>query len=52
MAKKVVATLKKKDRKGLTRVIKMIKTKNGGYSFKSTMVDQEDAKKALADLKE
>ncbi len=52
MAKKVVATLKTKDRKGLTRVIKMVKTKNGGYSFKSVMVDQDSAKKALVDMKE
>ncbi len=51
MAKKVVATLKSKDRKGLTKVIKMMKTENGGYTFKEQMVDQEIAKKALAEMK-
>jgi len=51
MAKKVVATLKAKDRKGVTKIIKMIKTEKGGYTFKEAMVDQEIAKKALSEMK-
>lgn len=50
MAKKVVATLKSKDRKGLTKIIKMVKTEKGGYTFRETMVDQDIAKKALAEM--
>jgi len=35
MAKKVVATLQKKDGKGVTKVVKMVKSpKTGAYIFK------------------
>lgn len=52
MAKKVVATLKKADAKGLTKVIKMVKSpKTGAYMFKEEIVSQDDAKEALKNLK-
>jgi hypothetical protein len=38
MAKKVVATLKDKTKKGLTKVIRAVKTEKGTYAFKSEMV--------------
>ncbi|HBS87917.1 MAG TPA: DUF4295 domain-containing protein [Bacteroidales bacterium] len=42
MAKKVVATLKKADGKGVARVIKMVKSpKTGAYLFKEEIVDKE-----------
>jgi hypothetical protein len=47
MAKKVVATLKDKDAKSYTKVIKAIKSKNGGYTFREEMVPMEMAKEAL-----
>jgi Domain of unknown function (DUF4295) len=46
MAKKVVATLKSKDRIGMAKVIRAIKNKDtGSYSFKQDIVpgDQVDA---------
>jgi len=52
MAKKVVATLKKADAKGVTKVIKMVKSpKTGAYIFKETIVPQDDVKDTLAKLK-
>jgi len=52
MAKKVVATLKKADAKGMTKVIKMVKSpKTGAYTFKEEIVPQDDAKEALKNLK-
>lgn len=45
MAKKVVATLKKADGKGFTRVIKCVKSaETGGYQFKELIVPAEQAK--------
>jgi len=52
MAKKVVATLQKKGGKGVTKIIKMVKSdKNGAYSFKSKFVSSEKAKERLKNLK-
>ncbi len=49
MAKKVVATLKKADAKGLTKVIKMVKSKKtDSYIFKEEMVPQDDVKAYLS----
>ena len=45
MAKKVVATLKNKDGRSYTKVIKMVKyPKTGAYMFDERMVPAEDAK--------
>ena len=44
MAKKVVATLKNKDGRSFTKVIKMVKSpKTGAYMFDERMVPAEDA---------
>lgn len=53
MAKKVVATLKKEDSsKGLTKVIKMVKSpKTGAYIFKEAIVPLLEAKDALKNIK-
>ncbi len=52
MAKKVVATLQKKDGKGVTKIIKMVKSpKKDSYIFKSKIVNSENAKEALKNLK-
>ena len=52
MAKKVVATLKKKDGKGLTKVIKMVKSeKTGAYIFKQKLVLSEKANETMKNLK-
>ena len=52
MAKKVVATLKKKGGKGLTKVIKLIKSeKTGAYVFKEKLVSSENVKKTLENMK-
>lgn len=52
MAKKVVATLQKKGSKGVTKIIKMIKSpKTGAYSFKEKIVSTEKAKNELKNLK-
>jgi len=51
MAKKVVATLKKVDAKGLTRVVKMVKSeKTGAYLFKEVIIAQDLAQDALKKL--
>lgn len=47
MAKKVVASLKDKDAKGYAKVIKAVKSKNGGYTFREEMVPLDMAKEAL-----
>lgn len=45
MAKKVVATLKNKDGRSYTKVIKMVKSpKTGAYAFEEQMVPSEVAK--------
>ncbi len=45
MAKKVVATLKNKDGRSYTKVIKMVKSpKTGAYAFEEQMVPSESAK--------
>ena len=52
MAKKVVAKLQKKGAKGITKIIKMVKSpKSGSYMFKEKLVISENAKKELKDLK-
>jgi len=52
MAKKVVAVLKKEDAKGVTRVIKMVKSpKSGAYVFKEDIVPQDLAKETLNNIK-
>jgi hypothetical protein len=48
MAKKVVATLKTGKGKEFTRVIKMVKTKKGTYSFKEEIVHNDHVKDFLA----
>ncbi len=52
MAKKVVATLQKKGAKGVTKIVKMVKSpKTGAYIFKEKFVSTENAKKEIKDLK-
>jgi len=48
MAKKVVATLKKTDSKGYSKVIRMVKSeKSGAYSFKEEIMPTDDVKDYL-----
>ena len=47
MAKKVVATLKTGDSKQYTKVINMIKTPKGSYSFEERVVPKDAAKDFL-----
>ncbi len=48
MAKKVVATLKKADGKGVAKVIKAVKSpKTGAYTFKEEIVLLENVKDHL-----
>lgn len=45
MAKKVVATLQKKESKAFTKCIKMVKSsKSGAYSFKEEIVPNDTIK--------
>ena len=48
MAKKVVATLQSGLSKNFTRVIKMIKSPAGSYSFKEDVMHNEQIKDFLA----
>lgn len=49
MAKKVVASLKKKDAKGFSKVIKAVKSeKTGAYTFKEEIVPVDNVKEYLA----
>lgn len=49
MAKKVVATLKKADAKGVAKVIKAVKSpKTGAYTFKEEIVPLEMVKDYLS----
>ncbi len=48
MAKKVVATLQTGLGKNFTRVIKMMKTPSGSYSFKEDVMHNEQIKDFLA----
>ncbi len=49
MAKKVVATLKNKEAKGFTKVIRTVRSpKTGAYTFKEEIVPQDEVKDALA----
>ncbi len=49
MAKKVVATLKKTDGKGYSKVIRMVKSeKTGAYNFKEEVIPSDDVKDYLA----
>lgn len=48
MAKKVVATLKKSDGKGYSKVIRMVKSpKTGAYAFKEEIIPSENVKEYL-----
>ncbi len=50
MAKKVVATLKKADAKGVAKVIKAVKSpKTGAYTFKEEIVPLDMVKDHLSD---
>lgn len=48
MAKKTVASLQKKGAKTFTKVIKMVKTESGSYTFKSEVVAKEKVDEFLA----
>lgn len=49
MAKKVVATLQKKEGKNFAKVIKAVKSdKTGAYTFKEEMVPVDKVKETLA----
>lgn len=48
MAKKVVATLKTGKGKDFTRVIKMVKSKTGTYTFKEEVVHNDHVKDFLS----
>lgn len=49
MAKKVVATLQKGEGKGISKVIKMVKSpKTGAYTFKEDYVPNEQVKEYFA----
>ena len=49
MAKKVVATLKKADGKGVAKVIKAVKSpKTGAYTFKEEIVPLDNVKDYLS----
>ncbi len=48
MAKKVVASMKTGLGKNFTRVIKMVKTGTGSYSFKEDVMHNEEIKDFLA----
>lgn len=41
MAKKTVASLQKKGAKAFTKAIKLVKSKNGSYSFKDEIVPKD-----------
>jgi len=48
MAKKVVATLKKKDGQTFAKVVKAVKSpKTGAYTFKEEMIPSENVKDYL-----
>ena len=50
MAKKVVATLQKKDARSFTKCIKMVKSdKSGAYAFQEEMVHKDNLKQFFAD---
>ena len=52
MAKKVVASLQKGEGKTFTKVIRMVKSpKTGAYSFKESMVHNENVKDFIAKKK-
>ena len=44
MAKKVVATLKDKKKVQLTKVVVPFKSKTGSYSYRETMIPQDQVK--------
>ena len=48
MAKKTVATLKKADAKVFVKVIKMVKSAKGGYSFQEHVVPSDQVDEVLA----
>ena len=48
MAKKVVAGLQKKGAKDYTKVIKMVKSKAGSYTFREEVLPKDKVKDFLA----
>tara|TARA_B100000965_G_C19401755_1_gene673574 strand:- start:218 stop:370 length:153 start_codon:yes stop_codon:yes gene_type:complete len=44
MAKKTVASLQKKGAKAFTKAVKLVKSNNGSYSFKSEIVPKDKVK--------
>lgn len=52
MAKKTVATLKDKTRKGLTKIIVPVKTEKGSYAFREEMVPDDEVQDYLKNIKE
>jgi len=49
MAKKVVATMKKGDGKGFSKVIRMVKSeKSGAYMFKEEIIPTDNVKEFLS----
>ncbi|MDQ3111640.1 MAG: DUF4295 domain-containing protein [Bacteroidota bacterium] len=51
MAKKVVATLKTGEGKQFTRVIKLVKSKTGSFSFDEAVVHNDHIKDFFAEKK-
>ncbi|HBH49209.1 MAG TPA: DUF4295 domain-containing protein [Bacteroidales bacterium] len=50
MAKKVVATLQKKDSRSFTKCIKMVKSdKTDSYAFQEEMIHKDNIKEFFAD---
>ncbi len=41
MAKKTVASLQRKGAKAFTKAVKLVKSKNGSYSFKAEIVPKD-----------
>mgnify|MGYP001346464347 FL=1 len=48
MAKKTVASLQKKGAKAFTKAVKMVKSENGTYSFKTEIVPKDKVKEFFA----
>lgn len=47
MAKKVVATLQKKESKNMAKIIRAVKSDKGSYSFKEEIVPVDQVQEAL-----
>tara|TARA_B100001142_G_C14033360_1_gene539016 strand:- start:254 stop:406 length:153 start_codon:yes stop_codon:yes gene_type:complete len=48
MAKKTVASLQKKGAKSFTKAVKLVKSKEGSYAFKSEIVPKDKVKDFFA----